>query len=212
MSIDDSSLAAFVFAATAIVISPGPDTMLILRHTIAAGRGSGFAAVAGVQTGLVGHTLLAAAGLSALIASSALAFHVLALVGASYLALIGFQALRSAATLSLPPGHGSTPPLAFRQAMLCNLLNPKVIVLFLALYPNFMTPNGNAALQVLLLSGILLAINVIWQGGLVLAAFGARQRLLDATLQRRLSQVAGLVFIAFAAGLLWEHVLRGHAL
>lgn len=206
MSIDDSSLAAFVFAATAIVISPGPDTMLILRHTIAAGRGSGFAAVAGVQTGLVGHTLLAAAGLSALIASSALAFHVLALVGASYLALIGFQALRSAATLSLPPGHGSTPPLAFRQAMLCNLLNPKVIVLFLALYPNFIDATRGSVAQVATLSMVLLLINVFWQSLLVVTAAAARRRLTRPGVQRVIGRLTGSILLLFAAAMLWENV------
>ena len=72
MPVDLATLGAFVLAATAIVVSPGPDTMLILRYALTGGRPVGFAAVAGVQLGMLVHTALAAAGVSAIIASSPL--------------------------------------------------------------------------------------------------------------------------------------------
>ena len=87
-------LGAFVVAVTAIVMSPGPDTMVILRHALTSGRKSGLAAVAGVQLGLMVHTALAVAGISLIIASSPVLFKSVALAGAAYLAWLGVESLR----------------------------------------------------------------------------------------------------------------------
>jgi hypothetical protein len=138
MPVDLATLGAFAVAAGAIAVSPGPDTILILRYALTSGRVAGLAAVAGVQIGLVVHTALAAAGVSALIASSPVLFEGLAVAGAAYLAWLGLQGFRPD-VLSIGRAAHARAGRACRDAIVCNVLNPKVIVLFLALYRNFLT-------------------------------------------------------------------------
>ena len=96
--------------------------------------------MAGVQVGLAGHTLLAVLGVSAVIAASPLLFKTLAVAGALYLGWIGLQGFRGR-TMEMEGATRVGVRKALHDAMLCNLLNPKVIVLFLALLPNFVDPS-----------------------------------------------------------------------
>jgi threonine/homoserine/homoserine lactone efflux protein len=214
MPVDLPSLAAFVLAATAIVVSPGPDTMLILRYALASGRPAGFAAVAGVQLGLLVHTALAAAGVSALIVSSPLLFKALAIAGAGYLGWLGVKSLHTSGSMALEAKSVPNKTQAItlfvpcRDALVCNVLNPKVIVLFLALYPNFLKPgNGEIAMQIAILSGILVLINCIWQVALALCADLARHWLVRPDIQRAIGCVTGAILLAFAVAMLLEHVV-----
>lgn len=203
---DPALLGAFALTAATIVVSPGPDTVLILRAALSSGHPAGFAAVAGVQIGLIVHSGLAAVGVSALIASSPQLFRLLALLGACYLAWLGLQGLRSRG-LVMGAGDPVTPGKACRDALLCNILNPKVIVLFLALYPNFIDlERGGVTRQVLILSAILLLINVVWQTGLVLGASVVRRWLTRPAVQKVVGRVTGTILLLFAAAMLWEHV------
>jgi threonine/homoserine/homoserine lactone efflux protein len=207
MPVDLATLGAFAIAAVAIVVSPGPDTMLILRYALTFGRAAGLSAVAGVQVGLFVHTALAAAGVSALIASSPVLFRALALAGVAYLAWLGLQGLRSQGALGIGRGGKVDARRACRDAVLCNVLNPKVIVLFLALYPNFIViGDSDVAAQVLMLSAVLIIINASWQVGLVACANVARCWLVRPTMQRLVGCVTGGILIAFAAAMLWEHL------
>ena len=100
--IDPTLLGGFIVAAVAIIVSPGPDTIVILRHALTGGRGTGLAAVSGVQLGLLVHTALAVAGISLLVASSPVLFQGLPVIGAVYLAWLGIHSLRGSLPLSLP--------------------------------------------------------------------------------------------------------------
>ena len=207
MPVDLPVLGAFALAAAAIVVSPGPDTMLIRRAALGSGRRAGFAAVTGVQLGLGVHTALAAAGVSAVLASSPLLFRLMALAGAGYLAFLGVQSLRHGSRLDVAGGAPAGARRACRDALLCNLLNPKVLVLFLALYPNFIdVARGRVAAQVALLSAVLLLINVVWQSLLVLGSAAARRRLVQPRVQRLVGQLTGSILLLFAAAMLWQHV------
>src|SRR5262245_6295520 len=127
----------WLFIATAIVLilTPGQDTFFILGRSMASGRPAGIAAALGITAGSFVHTFLAAVGLSALLATSPYAFMAVKFAGAAYLLYIGVRALLSrekglpgAETGAAGNGRWS----AFRQGMLCNLLNPKVALFFLA--------------------------------------------------------------------------------
>jgi threonine/homoserine/homoserine lactone efflux protein len=208
MPLDLATLGAFVITAGAIAVSPGPDTMLILRYALTSGPTAGLWAVAGVQIGLVVHTALAAAGVSALIASSPALFRALAVVGAAYLAWLGLRGFRSRGTLSIGEAARVGTGRACRDGILCNVLNPKVIVLFLALYPNFLAVGrGDVSAQVAMLSAVLVAINVAWQVGLVRAAEFARRRLTRPEVQRAVGRLTGAILIALAAIMLWRHAI-----
>lgn len=208
MPVEPATLAAFALTAAAIVVSPGPDTFLILRSALS-GRAAGYAAVLGVQLGLLAHTAFAVFGLSLLIASSPKLFDGLAIVGAAYLAYLGIQGLRAGGPLAVGgEPAGAKPARALRDAMLTNLFNPKVLVLFLALYPNFVVAGrGQVTAQLLTLSVTLIAINVAWQAPLAWGAHQLRRWLLRPRITRAIARTASAVLIAFAALLLYDHFL-----
>jgi threonine/homoserine/homoserine lactone efflux protein len=203
------TLGTFTLAALAVVMTPGPDTVLILRYTLVSGRAAGLATVAGVQVGLLGHTIIAIAGISVLIAASPLAFKAVTIVGAFYLAWLGVNAIREASALALNIEGTQTGLLtAGRQAALTNLLNPKVILLFLTLFPNFIvTGQGNETTQLLTLATTFTIINIIWQAPIALAANLIRRWLASDIIRRRISIASGVIFIGFAIGLLVQHLI-----
>jgi threonine/homoserine/homoserine lactone efflux protein len=206
--VDPSTLLAFAMAVAAIVLSPGPDTILILRYALTSGQKAGLAAVAGVQIGLMVHTLLAVVGISVLIASSPVLFRGVAVAGAAYLAWLGLQAFREGGLVTL---DGARRPAslnkACRDAILTNILNPKVIVLFLALLPNFVViGRDDVTAQLITLSATLIVINVAWQAPMALAANGVRRWLLRPNVQRTVSRITGIILLMFAGLLLYEHL------
>src|SRR5687768_17475079 len=105
-------LAAFTVASLVLIITPGPDMTLFIGETLRAGRARGFAAMLGASTGLLVHSLLAAFGLSALLAASATAFTVLKILGVAYLLWLAWQAVRHGSALTVKPGAGERHPLA----------------------------------------------------------------------------------------------------
>ena len=208
MPVEPATLAAFAVTAAAIVVSPGPDTFLILRSALT-GRTAGYAAVLGVQLGLLVHTALVVFGLSLLIAGSPALFDALAIAGAVYLAYLGIQGLRASGPLAVDGDPAGAKPLrTLRDAMLTNLLNPKVLVLFLALYPNFVaSARGQVPAQLLTLSATLIAINVAWQAPLAWGAHQLRRWLLRPRVTSAIGRTASAVLIAFAVLLLYDHFL-----
>ncbi len=211
MPIDVPTLSAFAAASILLVMSPGPDTMLILRNTMTSGHRAGLATVIGVQLGLLVHTAAAVAGLSVLIAKSPTMFGAVALAGAAYLGWLGLQSFRSSI---VPVGNATSgapvmkPWQACRDAILTNVLNPKVILLFIALMPNFVVvANGQVPLQLVVLAVTLILINIFWQVGLWAATERARRWLGRPSVQRGVSWATGAVLIAFAVIIVAEHLL-----
>jgi RhtB (resistance to homoserine/threonine) family protein len=170
----------FVVVMLAYVI-PGPDFLIIARSA-ARGRRAGQYAALGTQAGLCVHMLLAALGLSALAAHSAVAFSVLKLAGACYLAWLGARIVRSsrgttpAATdnsgdKAAAPANdkaGQHPWHHFRQGLLTNLFNPKAALFFLSVLPQFVNTSAPAAPQIFLLGVIDVLLGVVYWVALVL--------------------------------------------
>jgi threonine/homoserine/homoserine lactone efflux protein len=170
---DLAVMLAYTAAAIILVITPGPDMTLFLGQTLTGGRARGIAAYLGASTGLVVHTMLAAFGLSALLAHSAAAFGVLKLVGIAYLLWLAFDALRRGSALTLAPGAGAPQPLGqvFLMGVGINLLNPKIVMFFLTFLPQFVSasdPHAGAKLMFLGLYFIVLAVPICFV--LILAA------------------------------------------
>lgn len=165
----------FLTAAVLLNLSPGPDMAFILGQTLRGGRKAGFAAMSGIWTGALGHVLFAAAGLSAILASSALAFGLVKWVGAAYLIWLGLGALRApgGSFLSEPPA-GPRPgrPVwrqLWRQGVLVSLLNPKVAIFFLAFLPQFVVAGAGPVWAQLFLHGLLvIAVAALIEPPLVL--------------------------------------------
>ncbi|MCZ4280825.1 LysE family translocator [Kiloniella laminariae] len=155
----------FLAAATALNLSPGPDSIYILSNTIAHGKRIGFAATSGIASGAMVHILAAAFGLSAVLATSALAFTLVKWVGAAYLCYLGIQMLLSRSnSLELgnqTPSKTMTPLSAYRQGIMVNILNPKVAIFFTAFLPQFIDIEfGYVTFQFLLLGLIVNLLGV----------------------------------------------------
>lgn len=166
-------LLAYTAASLVLIFTPGPDMTLFLGETLRSGRARGFATLAGVSVGLVIHTMLAAFGLSALLAASVTAFTILKIVGAAYLAWLAVQALRHGTSLTLVQGPAEPRRLgqSFLLGLGVNLLNPKVIMFFLTFLPQFVSvadPHAGAKLTFLGLYNIVLGVPIC--AGLILAA------------------------------------------
>jgi threonine/homoserine/homoserine lactone efflux protein len=134
-------LPLFMAAGLLLHLTPGPDMLFVAGSSAAQGRRAGVMAALGVGAGCVLHMVLAAVGLSALLATSALAFEVVKWAGAGYLVWIGIGMLRgaSAAPAATRPVHADARRV-FWQGTVTNALNPKVALFFLAFLPQFITP------------------------------------------------------------------------
>lgn len=149
-------LAAFSLASLLLILTPGPDMTLFLGETMRAGRARGMAAMLGATAGLFVHSLLAAFGLSAILAASATAFTVIKIVGAVYLVFLAAQAIRHGSALTIKPGAGARRPLArvFATGVGVNLLNPKIVMFFLTFLPQFVSASDPHASGKLLFLGL----------------------------------------------------------
>lgn len=205
----DATLIAFILVAGALVVSPGPDSILILRNTMSSGSLPGLMTVFGVQVGVSLHALLSVTGLSVLLYYSPLLFRALAFAGAGYLVYIGYMTLRHGLMKAGGRGLQVRPRRAFWQGMLCNVLNPKVIILFVALMPTFINfERDDVQRQLIILALLLLAINIPFQVMLVLIAARVQVWLNSPRFSRVFCALLGGVLIFFALALFIEHVIN----
>jgi threonine/homoserine/homoserine lactone efflux protein len=159
MLISHSSLLLFVTGAAILLVIPGPAVTYVVSRSIGHGRAAGLVSVMGIVVGTLFHVVAAALGLSALLASSALAFQFVKYLGAAYLIYLGVKTLRrdDAQLLEAANGDGRLARI-FGQGVLVNLLNPKTALFFLAFLPQFVDPTlGHVTLQILQL-GVLFAL------------------------------------------------------
>lgn len=199
---------SFLLAALVVIAAPGPDSLNSLAIGLARGRREGVAYALGVGVGCLLHTLWAALGISALVAASATAFAVIKWLGVAYLLWLGVQALRGGAPLALPnagPQARAVPsPQRFRQGLLTNALNPKVMLFFLAFLPQFVDASGGASIpvQMVLMGGSFALITALAYCALASGAGSIGARLLARPgISRALERGTGVVFIAMAARL-----------
>ena len=139
------NLSLFVISCLLLNITPGQDTMYIVGRSIAQGRKAGVVSVFGIMSGVLMHTLLAALGLSVILATSSFAFSIVKYAGAGYLIWIGIGFIRNKAHDTQIGINGNLEInlwKTYRQGMLTNLLNPKVALFFLSFLPQFVSPNA----------------------------------------------------------------------
>ncbi len=151
------TLGLFALAAALLIAVPGPNLIYIATRSASEGRRAGLASVLGVETGTAIFAIAAAAGLAAVLASSAVAFEVVKYAGAAYLVALGIRALVDSGDDS-DPAVEEAPSLweAYRQGVFVQLLNPKVALFFVAFLPQFTDPaRGSVATQILVLGAVL---------------------------------------------------------
>ena len=205
---DFATLALFAAAALALCATPGPDMLLIASRSVSQGKASGFATLAGIQGGTYCHALAAALGLSQLFLVVPVAYDVVRYAGAAYLLYLAWQAFRSSGAILTPVAGGRRYPIGvvFRQGLLTNLLNPKMALFVLALFPQFVDPNaGSVAVQILLLATVLNLIGILVNGAVILTASGLGRAFSARTRWRRAPQILlGTVFAGLAVKLAFD--------
>ncbi|HEY7250799.1 MAG TPA: LysE family translocator [Methylomirabilota bacterium] len=206
-----SGLWAFALVATLLAITPGADTLLVVRNALTRGRTAALATVAGIAGGCLVHATLSAVGVSLILVQSAEAFAALKLGGAAYLIVLGVQSVRR----WLRPDEG--PPAAadggraaprrlrsFLEGFLTNVLNPKVGIFYLAFLPQFIGPGDPVLTRSLLLGTLHIGIGVIWLSILSFGVGRVRPLVESRIWRARLEGSSGAVLIGLGVRLAAE--------
>lgn len=210
----------FVLAAILLNLTPGSDSMYIITRSISQGQTAGFYSVLGIISGILIHTLLAALGLSVLLANSPTAFMIVKYIGASYLCYLGVKMLMSkqqpliGASLQENGKPSSAKTLdywqIYKQGMLTNTFNPKVALFFLAFFPQFINPNYANNMVSFIILGLTFAVTgFIWCLCLALLASKFSENLRKKpSIEAILNKISGVVFIGLGIRLLTEKQLN----
>ena len=205
-----AELLSFTFVAALLVMSPGPNGVLVAKTVPTSGRAAGFANVAGFVAAFYLHGALSIFGISLILVQSAQAFLAVKLLGAAYLCWIGVKALYEAwkggaAAQSVAPARRIRQlPAAFAEGFLTNALNPKVSMFYLAAFPQFIPHTAGesaavgAAFALVVIHSLL---NAIWFGAMVLLFARLTGAAQNQTFQRWLKGVTGAVFVGFGVKL-----------
>jgi threonine/homoserine/homoserine lactone efflux protein len=199
-----ATLVLFSGACLALTMTPGPDMLLIASRSVSQGRAAGFASLAGIQAGTYCHALAAAFGLSRLFLAVPLAYDVVRFAGAAYLLYLAWKTFRASGALAGPAAQTPQSTVTvFRQGLLTNLLNPKMALFVLALFPQFVRPEeGAVAAQILILATVLNAIGLVVNGAVILFASRMTRVLGTGRCRSRLPQMLlGSVFAGLAVRL-----------
>ncbi|MBE7522689.1 MAG: LysE family translocator [Burkholderiales bacterium] len=203
----DATWILFIVASLVLIVTPGQDMVLVMSRSIAQGAHAGVATAAGVSVGLVGHTILATAGLGALLRASEWLFLALKLVGAVYLVYVGIQLLSTRhAELAFAGGARKSPGRLFVEGALSNLSNPKIAVFYFAFLPQFVTPGtAHPTLSIFVLGLVFAGLTFVVKGpvglcaGMLSGALRSRPRALV-----WLTRTSGAVLVGLGVGLAFE--------
>ncbi|MEZ4563140.1 MAG: LysE family translocator [Thermomicrobiales bacterium] len=196
--LDPAALVAPFLATLALVLVPGPAVLYIITRSVNQGRRAGLTSAAGIATGGLVHVAGATLGLSALLASSAVAFSLVKYLGAAYLIYLGLRTLLTAPALLQPATiERQRMRRLYTQGIVVQAFNPKVALFFLAFLPQFIDPHrGSVVVQSLILGTMFILVGLCTDStyALVAGAFGAwlRQQRAFAAVQQ---YVAGSVFV-----------------
>jgi len=197
---------AFAAAAAVLTVIPGTDTLLVMRNTLRGGIAAGWKTTIGICPGLFVHATVSALGMSAILRHFPRGFEVLQVAGALYLGYLGLRSLRAAWSPVV-----AAPDLAVREGsatrgtagllaegFLCNVLNPKTMVFYIAFLPQFLRSGDPVWTSSLLLAGVHWVEGMLWLGFLVHALSRVRRWLLHPTTLRLLELASGVLLVGFA--------------
>jgi threonine/homoserine/homoserine lactone efflux protein len=198
---------SYLVAALIVIAAPGPDSLNSMAIGISRGRREGVAYALGVGVGCLTHTVWAMLGISAIVAASSTLFDIIKWIGVAYLLWLGIQSLRSKgsiAAMSDAPQNNANALQRFRQGVLTNALNPKVMLFFLAFLPQFVDPQHGVAViwQLGLMGFTFTVITAVAYSALAWSAGSVGARLVkQPRIALWLERATGIVFIAMAARL-----------
>jgi len=201
------SLLTYISIAAMMVVIPGADTMLLVKNTLSYGPKAGRYTVLGMATGLSFWTLIAILGLSVVIAKSVILFSTIKYLGAAYLIYLGIKSFFAKSLFSLEEiqaqANGPTNSSSrhnkesFMQALLSNVLNPKTVLVYITIMPQFIDLNGNVNQQLIVLASILTLLAVLWFLTLVYVIDYAKKWLNNSKFQKVFQKSTGLMLVGF---------------
>ena len=201
------SLLTYISIAAMMVIIPGADTMLLVKNTLSYGPKAGRYTVLGMATGLFFWTLIAVLGLSVVIAKSVILFSAIKYLGAAYLIYLGIKSFFAKSTFSLEEIQAQANATtnsssrhnkdSFMQALLSNVLNPKTVLVYITVMPQFIDLNGNVNQQLIVLASILTLLAVLWFLTLVFVIDYAKKWLNNSKFQKVFQKSTGLILVGF---------------
>ena len=207
----DSQFIAFLLVAAALTVTPGADTMLVIRNTLRGGRSSGWATVLGVLAGVLLHAVLSGIGISVLLTTSTTAFTIVKLLGAGYLIWLGLQSIwgsrnrvDSQGGANTQVGGGAPLREGFLQGFITNVLNPKVAVFYVAFLPQFISAGDPVLAKSLMLACIQNLMGAIWLGGLAAVVERGRLWVERPRVRQWVSRVSGTVLAGLGLRLAFE--------
>jgi threonine/homoserine/homoserine lactone efflux protein len=210
-----SKYGEFLAFAMVLIVIPGPDFAVVTKNTLVGGRRRGRWTALGVSSSNLVQGTAAAFGLSALIVKVQPLFEAIKWAGVAYLAYLGVQALRSARRGEYAPLDGDDPSgpaqntaqnvAGWRQGFISNITNPKVLVFYLAVLPQFLTPGANLG-WLLVLAWSYAVLSLAYLLVLVTGLHSARRLLMRRKVRRALDATTGAVLLGFGAKLATEHV------
>ena len=197
-----SALTTYLVAITLLTLTPGLDTMLVIRNTARGGWRDGAVSSLGICSGLFVHAIISAVGISMILLQAAWAFGMLKLAGAGYLVWLGTCSWRKVLRRDSFEAVNGVSPGAFRfrcslrEGFLSNVLNPKTAVFYMAFLPQFINPAHSALIQSLFLAGLHFLIAMIWQCILALMVRQLKSWLQRPRVNRWFDGITGTVIIA----------------
>ncbi|MDM7482232.1 MAG: LysE family translocator [Halomonas sp.] len=210
-TLTDAQFIPFLVAITLLSVSPGVDTLLVIRNTARGGLRDGIATSVAICCGLFVHATVSALGISLILLQSAWAFNALKLAGAAYLIWLGVSSLMAARRGTPLPVKGVMQNAApvplwqpIKEGLLSNVLNPKTVVFYMAFLPQFIAPTDPALLKSLWLASIHFVIANVWQISVVLMVGGASKWLASARFAQTLNAATGAVLVMFGLRLALE--------
>ncbi|SOC41529.1 homoserine/threonine efflux transporter [Ureibacillus acetophenoni] len=200
-------LLTYISIATMMVVIPGADTMLLVKNTLSYGPKAGRYTVLGMATGLTFWTVIAILGLSVVIAKSVFLFSTIKYLGAAYLIYLGIKSIFAKSVFSLEEIKSQANTLtnssthhnreSFMQALLSNVLNPKTVLVYITIMPQFIDLNENVNQQLFMLAAILTSLAVLWFLTLVGIIDYAKKWLNSPKFQKVFQKSTGLILVGF---------------
>ena len=197
------TIIAFVLASVVLSLVPGPDNIFVMTNSALKGWKAGFFITLGLCTGLIGHTILVAIGVSVIFQTSALAFNGLKIVGACYLVYLGWLSLKSKELTIDSNDAESVNRSYYITGIVMNLTNPKVALFFLVFLPQFINPiNGSVTIQIFILGFLfILSALFVFSSIAFLGSFLEIYLKKSSTINKNINKLAALVYFALAINL-----------
>jgi len=194
----------FAFAALPLIATPGPDILLCVAQGVTHGPSGVWRAVNGITLGYLTHAILAAIGLATLVAASPVLFEVVRWLGITYLAWLAFGMLCSALLRTKHIVLPNAPPLSLWRGFLTSFLNPKGLLMYLSVLPQFIVAEGNASFQALALSAVFISLCYIVYLSVGLIAASSRSGRVSPLRARVMNGMAGTMLGGVAVKLALE--------